>query len=225
MISSSPLAKACSDLPSRTLFYPSADRDIELPVTTFLPYVDHFWFVDSSYRLTAPLLKEFEEYRLRKSRFEVREGLTLRHEQPFQVRISHETYSIPDSERLFSVHACKGLGYDTFRVAIKNVGKKLSVFFYRGDSPGDGGSRFYWLRTPTIRYLFEQLDPTAIVVSDGSNAQSPFAEFHRNTEVKDAAADLARPFRIADRDLRCVGYLGERYGPTLVWQAKEATVS
>jgi hypothetical protein len=63
------------------------------------------------------------------------------------------------------------------------------------------------------------------LVTHGSNLPQDgppqFGSFHGNHTIGAEAVLKAQAFEFAGRSLRCVGYAGERYGPTLVWQAAE----
>ena len=68
-----------------------------------------------------------------------------------------------------------------------------------------------------------------LIVTDGSNCprrRNPYAslaQFH-NTGIDPAeAAKLAEPFCDPDgRRFECIGSMGQRYGPTLVWRVTHA---
>ncbi|HPM79996.1 MAG TPA: hypothetical protein PLF81_04825 [Candidatus Anammoximicrobium sp.] len=186
-----------------------------------MAFIDGFWFSDVSHNVDNPVLVH-ADYRLDSAqRFEML-GVTLKRGEPFRIQVSSERYTYLPNGRVFVTNSCRGRGYDTFRVAFKESGRLLSVFFHRGDSQGNGGSNFYWLRRPMIKSVFAQLDRHAIVVSDGSNAIPQLAKFHRNPDVRGDAVAQCESFNICGRQLKCIGYLGEKYGPTLVWSADAA---
>lgn len=218
------LAAACSQLESRRLFYPSAGSDILVPICEFTPYIDEFWFSDVSYTIDKPLLEHADYHRDSTTRSQL-SGLTLRRSLPFRIQVSSERYIHVPTGRVFVANACCGRGYDCFRAAFKEPAKLLSVFFYRGDSQGDGGSGFSWLRRPIIKYVFAQLDRHAIIVSDGSNAMAKLSKFHRDSAIGSDAVRKCESFDVCGRHLKCIGYVGDRYGPTLVWSVDSAEAS
>jgi hypothetical protein len=207
------LPDAFAGLKARTLFYPSAGTDWTVPIDTFLPWIDDFWFVDTSYRLNDQIAQEhlLEEV----SKEEVR-GRTIRTGEPFCVSVRRERYRTPD-DGIFTIHTCTGRGYDTLRSVFGATGRKLSVFFHRGDSPGEGGSNFRWLGRRRLRNVLAYLEPGGLIVTDGSLA---IRALRRRFQADDPAdiVSAATPFEAAGRRFICVGYLGERYGPTLVWK-------
>ena len=213
-------------LQAGTLFYPSAGYDIATPIEIFSSRLNNFWFIDTIYG-GEPLLREDSDYRPipGQSREKIKTGRTLKKHEPFEIKIYQETYERKQDQRRITVHQCKGRGYDAFRTLrtlLKSQQTQLSVFFYRGDSPttGEGGSGFYWLKKPRLKDILEVLEDYGLIISDGSNAIRELSTFHRSSGVESAAQERVQPFTFANRLFECVGYLGERYGPTLVWQVK-----
>ena len=215
------VGNSCSRLKSRRLFYPSAGSDFSTPIASFLPYIDEFWFADINYDLTKPLLTQ-KDYQLNSRHPSKLSGTTLRRNEPFTVEVSSESYTHLPTSRVFLANVCCGRGYDTFRVAFQDTKRLLSVFFYRGDSPGEGGSGFRWLRKPMLKYVLAQLDPHAIIVSDGSCAMRNLSQFHGDGSVGIGAVSKSKSFKYRERHFECIGYLGERYGPTLAWSVDTA---
>ncbi len=129
---------------------------------------------------------------------------------------------------------------------------KLGVFFYRGDS--SEGSNVAWLRASNWsrnkrqKWLFhEVLDRLAnggLVVTDGSRHEGangliiktqpetghyPFLElarFHGNNEIGNAAAKQSNSFEDdEERHFECVGYAGNKRGPTLIWRVTQKSTN
>jgi hypothetical protein len=214
------LVEALRQLRARTLFYPSAGQDTVDPVEHFAPWVNEFWFVDRAYRCDSS--KRFpgrlpSGFRLTDSARSVVTGRTIENDEAFEIVMRTDTLEFKRGGSI-TVRWCAGRGYDLFRMAFLVPAKPLSIFFHRGDSPGDGGSNFYWLGRKRLRNVLQTLEPRGLIVSDGSIAVRGFSKFHREEGVGPAAATRAEPFVAAGRLLTCLGYLGERYGPTLVWQ-------
>jgi len=61
------------------------------------------------------------------------------------------------------------------------------------------------------------LEPGGLIASDGSLAILQLAAFKGHPRGEEAF-DAAKPFTRFGRTFCCVGYLDERYGPTLVWK-------
>ena len=207
-----------------TLFYPSAWYDISIPIEVFSSRLSNFWFVDTDYTGRRPLLENNPDYELVGNQKESVSGETLVKHKPFKIEVYQETYERKQDQRRITVYQCKGYGYDAFRALLKCRRIQLSVFFYRGDSPGNGGSGFYWLKKPRLKNVLEVLEDYGLIVSDGSNAIRKLRTFHNCSGVGNAAQERVRSFTFANRRFECVGYLGEKYGPTLVWQVKRISL-
>ncbi len=46
------------------------------------------------------------------------------------------------------------------------------------------------------------------------------SQFYHMKDIGEEAAKAADPFEYQSRHFSCVGYAGERYGPTLVWRVE-----
>ena len=102
---------------------------------------------------------------------------------------------------------------------------KLGVFFFRGDNPvhGEGSSGVLWLGGDLFSRVLTLLVPGGLVVTDGSNPGSNgpkhLSDFYHNRNVGRAATSVAVPFEYRGRSFTCIGYAGEKNGPTLIWRA------
>ena len=206
------------------LFYPSAGDDILTPIEVFSSRLSNFWFVDIEYS-GQPLLENNPDYKFVGNQKGSVSGETLINRKPFEIEVYQETYERKQDQRRITVYQCKGYGYDAFRTLLKSRKIQLSVFFYRGYSPGGGGSGFYWLRKARLKNILEVLENYGLIVSDGSNAIRELRTFHNCSGIGSAAQERVQSFTFANRRFECVGYLGERYGPTLVWQVKRISPS
>ncbi len=137
-----------------------------------------------------------------------------------------EHYLHSPSGRNLRIHRCRGDVIDYFEGETRL--SRLSVFFYRGDSAGEGGSGIRWLGERLQRAVLDRLQPGGLFVSDGSDgamfpqrAPNPFRSVgicDVNVDVASAVARVPEIVAANGRQLRCVGYAGTRYGSTLVWQ-------
>ncbi|MDD5368145.1 MAG: hypothetical protein PHQ40_03590 [Anaerolineaceae bacterium] len=82
---------------------------------------------------------------------------------------------------------------------------------------------------PLIYEVLEKTVDGGLIVTDGSMMElpiyphNPYAElarFHcKNDSRGEQASDLMEPFiDLLGNQFTCIGYLGEGYGPTLIWK-------
>ncbi len=204
------------------LFYPCSGKDFIIPIESFLPWISSFWFVDVNYN-SQPALKDLSGYRLLKQSSYNLAGKSLNSRYPYEIKIFRQEYQHNKSNQQFTISKCRGRGYDAFRSVIKLNKLPLSIFFYRGDSQGESGSGFYWLKKPRLGNILEVLEDGGLVVTDGSNCHTKYFEserFHGKDNISGKEAfDMAKSFSFANRQFQCIGYLDNKYGPTLIWQA------
>lgn len=234
------------------LFYPCSGADLLAPIKTFAPYIKEFWFVDKDYfrdmkpEQERPALALKDGYKLLNVAFrkiddsvwEGRKNVYKAHYEvcPRVVRI--ETYQHLTSGSIITIHRHRRTGPSALETEIDQLG----IFYYRGDSNADGGSKTHWLTihkwaTPgeqkrTLRkgaLIFEVLDKLVdggLIVTDGSmcmGKNNPYRElqrFHSDHAIKAKAVNEAQQFTDpTGRKFHCIGYAGECYRcPTLIWQ-------
>lgn len=227
------------------LFYPCSGNDIEVPIRLFSPHVTEFWFVDRGYFTpghqdtkqygfdrpadeVAPVLVQDADYQLLGTNIEGQPYWRLS-SRDIEPCILTETYRHLPSGRTIQIKRRRGYGFSAFRNDIRQIG----VFFYRGDSQGEGGSGNLWLKPDHINEICAKLIDGGLLVTDGSQQSKwtkpapnseywPLAQFHGGRpRPKDPEEILrgTRPFTDSKgRTFTCVGYAGERYGPTLIWR-------
>ena len=184
------------------LFYPCCGQDLETPIRLFASAIAEFHFAD------------------------VRRPRRLGHAvaDPLSVQggriTGRDRFRDRASRAEFDVYRLERRGEDAFAEI-----RPLGVFFHRGDTlaKGEGSSGVPWLGREWLGKILGTLVPGGFVVTDGSNrpmdGPPELSEFHGNREIGARAVGQARPFELAGRTLSCVGYAGERRGPTLIWQA------
>ena len=113
----------------------------------------------------------------------------------------------------------------------------MGVFFYRGDSCGEGGSGNLWLSDKEhVHEICEKLINKGLMVLDGSDGayyhKKPYGEycgfwkwkgekFTNSSEIKSVCGDFTDK---KGNKFTCVGYAGIRYGNTLMWQLSKASL-
>lgn len=233
--------EALKQLPPGVLFYPCCGNDLAEPLTVFASYVKEFWFVDINYRTprVPSVLRQsslFHRLPELRDRFEFLEGRAWTPTLVEQVanppaHQSRHSWMVPrvrteilrDRRTGETITVNRRSGYSVACLRNGDFGP-ISVFFYRGDSEGEGGSNVFWLSYGGANLLDEvvsRMSPGAMLVTDGSNSRGdktrPLRQLHHSEEMP------PRPTRTLFSDRRgnlfkLVGHLGPRYGPTLAWQ-------
>jgi hypothetical protein len=237
---------ALADLHGKCLFYPCSGADLLTPLRLFSPFVQDFWFVDRGYFSTGhqdtrhcgldrpaknhtPVLDNDPDYKLLQVSINGPDNLSPG-VGDIEPCIRREVYEHLPTMYQVSVRKRRGYGFSCFRKDIQSLG----VFFYRGDSHGEGGSGNHWLKKEHIREVLEKLNDRGLMVLDGSDGlpynRKSFGEYSSFWKYKSVkfrsqqeVLETCKPFR--DRlgnEFRCVGYLGWRYGNTLAWQVKKS---
>ena len=140
-----------------------------------------------------------------------------------------ERYQHLPSGREIQVNRRRGFGPSGMRKHINQMG----VFFYRGDSGGEGGSGTLWLTvrrkaTNLMAEVLQRMLDGGLIVTDGSNCcsrRNSYKDLGRFYQTAVDAEAMSRVGAFADdtgNRFRCIGYLGQRYGPTLAWQVEKA---
>jgi len=232
--------KILHGIEGKALFYPCSGNDLLVPIEIFSPYVTDFWFIDRGYFSPGhqdtrfygadvsadkqpPVLLSDNRYKFLNK---VIEGPPSW--DPYKMDIEPcvlcETYLHIQTGREIRVHRRRGYGFSAIRNETA-IGK-LGVFFYRGDSQGDGGSGNLWLSKEHLNEVLERLVNGGLLALDGSDG-SPWG---RGGEISKYAwkSPSQRPSELIKsmtafqdnkgRRFACVGYAGNRYGPTMIWQ-------
>ncbi len=196
-------------------FYPCAGSDINPAISFFNTKVDSFWFVDSrSYRHRLPKIdivgrpKPLEEF-------------SLGNAKVMRVQMKDRF-----GNRNIELNFVDGDGEFVFRTLFgANAELDLTVFFYRGDSRGEGGSGVCWLsdvdsesgNPGLLKLVLENLRKPGLIATDGSNGHDGFRKYFDATDDIPDAHLRSAPFCVDDFDLSPVDSVGPRYGPTIVW--------
>ena len=223
-----------------TLFYPCSGRDLSVPIKIFSPYVTDFWFVDCNYfsqntpaDKQQPVLDRNRCYELLSKNIEGPPAWPS-HEADITPCILTETYRHLKTGRIIRVHRRRGYGFSTLRFE-KRMGK-LGVFFYRGDSQGEGGSGNHWLKQEHLDEIFAKLINGGLLVLDGSDGRPYYRkrkgiykeickyardeDQHLPNNPEELLASMSTVVDNKGRKYSCVGYAGRKYEPTMIWQVE-----
>lgn len=233
-------ADCLSRLKNASLIYPCSGDDALPAVQLFAATVADFHFVDWAYfrpghqdsrysgldqaaSRQPALLRDQTDFEL--LQVEIDGPVTAPSSgREFAPCVLTEHYRHVPSGNEFRVHRHRDLGENVFDLGIKRLG----VFFYRGDSTGEGGSGVDWLAGKRIGNICEQLIDGGLIVTDGS--QSDYDDAYRplwqyfgrhNGEHRDW---VRNGFAFTDDHghiFNCIGEIGYRYGPTLIWQVSK----
>jgi hypothetical protein len=226
-----------------TLFYPCSGEDLVVPLRNFAPTVSEFWFVDVAYfrndvayywkgqpaDQVKPVLSTGDGYELIEKTIDgpptarlvmKTDPITCRQYPDLEPCVLTESYRHRPSGKTIKVHRRRGYG----RCAFDMIESPLGVFFYRGDSEGEGGSGYHWLRRQSLQEVLSKLISGGLLVTDGSQHDSrKYKELwkYHNANVGREAMDSVKAFSRDGCSFACVGYAGKRYGPTLIWQVRK----
>ena len=224
------------------LFYPCSGMDLFDPIDLFSGYIDDFWFVDRGYFCPGhqdtrhygydapadeqpPLLKGKGDY-LFIERAIRGPAVWGRNNGDIEPCLSTEKYLHKPTNRHIYIRRRRGYGYSAFRTE-KEI-SPLGIFFYRGDSIGEGGSGNLWLAPDHLAEICSKIIDGGLIVTDGSGS------WRRNIRRRwcchktgramspEEMISAARPFAGFGCRFTCRGYVGQRYGPTLVWQVRKS---
>lgn len=184
------------------LLYPCCGEDLGTPMRLFASAVSAFHFADIR-RPRRPTGSDAELLRVLQRR-----------------PVAHDQFRDRASGNEFDLYRWEQRGEDVFTEV-----HPLGVFFHRGDTlaNGEGSSGVPWLGREWLTKILGKLVHGGFLVTDGSNRSEDgppqLSDFHANREIGVRAVRMTRAFEFAGRSLSCVGYAGDRYGPTLIWQA------
>ena len=227
----------------KTLFYPCSGMDLMSPIALFSDYIDDFWFVDRGYfspghqdiRFSEekydraadrqpPVLDGIDEYVFLGK--DIRGPVSWKWMDPnIEPCLVTEKYLHRPTGRQITVRRRRGYGYSAFRTE-KGI-SPLGVFFYRGDSMGEGGSGNMWFKSENLAAICSMMSEGGFIVTDGSGSGYrsvrkywSYGGQYDSMSPEELVLD-ARPFTRAGFRFTCVGYAGERYGPTLIWKVSK----
>ncbi len=199
----------------RILFYPCAGADFTEAIETFIATVDSFWFVDDrAYQRRVPRLKGYWKH----------VPLDDMHVAGAEVR----RFELTSAEfgKTVDVNFASGDSREVFAALVDSNSVELAVFYYRGDSCGEGGSGICWLSEQCcdkdgpgyLSTVLNALHKPGLIVTDGSNGHESLRKFHNNMDaITDAHRQLAS-FTAEGCRLTPIGTAGLKYGPTIIWQ-------
>jgi len=176
----------------------------------------------------TPLLAKKDDYKLIQVDVQGDERGNINSDSS-EMCILTEAYLHVPSEKTVKIRRCRGYAIPVFHSG--RLGK-LGVFFYRGDSEGEGGSGDWWLASDNINRICESLIDGGLIVTDGSQSgrlfdiggrQYDLLSKYRHEDLgsmtMNELVESIEPFTDEKgRVFTCLGFAGRSYGPTLIWQ-------
>ena len=215
-----------SEIKGRSFIYPSAGYDFAEPFRLFSSHCDELIFVDINYRFKNRPPPLFEGWQLvnvdtignANEHIRTIEG-KLRRYREVSPAWRRQTYRSEIDSREVVVTQRRGFG----QYAIRELpDESLGVFFHRGDSSGEGGSRVLFLGNQNLSHepiarvfdsIKRKLSYPALIASDGSNIQ--FAKIRRAIVDEKFAS---KGFSAAGLRWSQVARLPWRLGVTVIWK-------
>lgn len=224
-------------------YYPAAGDDTAEPIYFLKEVIQNFWFCDTHYdanlELPRALPKESGyditlamKHGVIGAEFEERtdnKGKTYKYLEP-----SRLTEEYQNDSSILTVHRRRGFGQIALSLEFEN--NSIGVFMHRGDSKGEGGSDCYFLANKKASFkscnrlldkLEVKLKDQAIIISDGSNSKIPWLSIFHHKDVTGRDAYLHHQFKLYQYGSYiwiCIGWLGSRYGPTLLWGLRKISI-
>lgn len=231
---------------SKTLFYPCCWYDTLEPITVFQDLIENYHFSDtvaiglphvvnsidddkpcnSSFQQKRPsfiktLNHSFSQY------YHYESSLMITNEDAGDLRLDHrsilyrEQFRSHENNQIFNINCHR---YDC-RQAFHNI-DSLSVFYYRGDSMGEGGSGVWWFGPDLFPQLVDKLEDGGFIITDGSNPDpnhlyTPWMSLytHSHFHFRDLKeGEQPKSFTYRNKYFQLLGDLSERYGTVYVWQ-------
>jgi len=198
--------------------------------------IDEFWFAETQYtgRVNEELQSgdDMMEIQWRIPGFRVPRGnlvsesetrLTAENDRIVPVRSA--TWHVEPLNKSITLNFAGGCAVNAFHCLPAD---RMTVFVNRGDHrvTGEGSSGICWLSDEGTQYFPEgmlrqvlaRMDAGGFIVTDGSNADDALAPYWRQREFPADVHLSIAPVTLHGVQLRCVGMLQPKYGPTLVWQ-------
>lgn len=156
------------DIPTGSFFYPCSGNDFNLPIEVFSSCVNEFHFADA-------LNRNYGQNKELKPRM-------INKEIPWigSVAIGETSQSkkvIDGSRAIF--HRKDGL-----LTLVEDI-VDLTIFFYRGDSGGEGGSNQLWQGPVLLDYVLMRIQDGGLFCADESNGFGPLFSQQRNSNQVD----------------------------------------
>ena len=210
-------------VPKGQLFYPCCGHDTMYPLWLFKGMIHTFHFADPN-RIALPNVENLSDFNERPDQITTQDTLD---KQLYIVRQKStpsyyiERWEQRDSKKRMDVFSHLSDGANV----LENL-KSISIFFYRGDSIGEGGSGIMWFGPELFNKVLDKLVDGGLIITDGSNPdkkhlltkwKSLYEHSHWDfPDLKEG--EKPANFTYDWKKFTCIGKIGERYGDVYVWQ-------
>lgn len=239
------------DIPKGILFYPCCGNDIAMPLELFMDTISEYHFVDINhiilpneeypgrlgehrelYRyICNNLIKDISQQvvHIEKEQLLNKKKHLLNITQA--IKVPKENYIKPNKWIIKMDDDTKELNITRHKkdalITLTEL-DKIAVFYYCGDSLGEGGSGQWWLGPDIFSMVLDKLVYGGIVVTDGSNPDPDLRNLQENKPLwknswihKDQKIlETPRDFLYQGRSFKLIGQCGHKYGPIYAWQVK-----
>lgn len=137
----------------------------------------------------------------------------------------------PESDRKIQIYRHKQDGLVKFMEF-----DKISVFFLRGDSVGEGGSGQEWFQPKIFDLIIDKIVDGGFIVTDGSGYYGNYNDSSnlgypnnfpwkaicgKGKDTWDDDHQKPKDFNYKNRKFNCIGECGERYGTVYLWKVEK----
>ena len=237
---------------NKTLFYPCCGNDIVDAIKYFHPIIDTFFFCDinvysidrnENVKRINEILPNFDlfksteecfwmrnyDLRCRKKIISGRERIV----EPLiykrtRVRKLIQTWRSEKESRDITIISALGDGYEVF--SNDELLTQIGIFFYRGDSYGEGGSDVRWLESENefqrdgygrhIDTVLQKIADKGLIVTDGSN----IGNMYRFLKYSDVNSNKMNEATINNISFKLIGQLVTNHRDTYVWQIEKDNI-
>jgi hypothetical protein len=180
------------EVPIGNFYYPCSGNDFKIPLDVFSEYVDEFHFAD-------PFNKK---YRNKNKSNKTHDQISIPWIGNVSIIESYFSVEIYQERQVF-FHCKDGL------LTLLDEIRDLSIFFYRKDSAGEGGSGQFWLGSVLLDLVLSKIKHGGLLFIDKSNGFGPlFNEFFKLNQI------LYRNLKLCKIENRITG----EFGKLDIWQ-------
>ena len=228
--------KWINEIKGKPFYYPCAGNDLDEPIQIFGKISSELWFCDPFYPRGLKIDRAIKSgnnlnIKFLSSRIDGNAEAVMENRNGYRFIEPSRKYEEYEYEGGKKVTIIRRRGFGQIGLYEEFADNSLGIFMHRGDSQGDGGSNVYFFKNFKSNYakignlanlVARKINKRALIISDGSNSPKGhyIRKYHNKNNINGADAYKNLFGKNYKRDgllWECVGYLGRKYGPTLVW--------